>query len=356
MATESTSKRPVLYLAEFETADAVVHAAEKVRDEGFERWDVHTPYPVHGMDSAMGLSDSRLGWIVLLCGLTGVSCAILMIQWMNGFDYPLANERDAWRALPAEERAGSQWQQFKLTQVNSGTESRLATDDWPMLYLREPMIPGVSLRGGAIMAAIAALLLVPFLRRGAAPSAQPAGLLVQMFFLGAGFMLVETKAVVHMALLFGGTWIVNSVVIFAVLVMILVANFFVAIGKPRRLAVHYAALLASLVVSALVPMDTFLGMDRAAQIAAASALAFTPIFFAGVIFAVSFTTAVEPDRAFGANIAGAMFGGLAEYSSMLLGFQYLLFVAVALYIISIAGYQKAVTGMPAAHIGQEPAA
>ena len=275
---------------------------------------------------------------------------------MNGFDYPPANERDGWRALPAEERARSQWQQFKLTQVNSGTESRLATDDWPMLYLREPMIPGVSLRGGAIMAAIAALLLAPFLRRGGGPSAQPAGLLVQMFFLGAGFMLVETKAVVHMALLFGGTWIVNSVVIFAVLVMILVANLFVAIAQPRRLAAYYAALLASLVVSALVPMDTFLGMDRASQIAAASALAFTPIFFAGVIFAVSFTTAVEPDRAFGANIAGAMFGGLAEYSSMLLGFQYLLFVAVALYVISIVGYQKAVTGMPAAHIGQEPAA
>jgi hypothetical protein len=97
-------------------------------------------------------------------------------------------------------------------------------------------------------------------------------------------------------------------------------------------------------------------MDRGSQIAAASALAFTPIFFAGVIFAVSFTAAVEPDRAFGANIAGAMFGGLAEYSSMLLGFQYLLFVAVALYIISIAGAQKAATGMPAAHIGHEPAA
>jgi hypothetical protein len=159
-----------------------------------------------------------------------------------------------------------------------------------------------------------------------------------------------------MALLFGGTWIVNSVVIFAVLVMILIANLFVAIAKPRRLAGYYAALLASLIVSALVPMDTFLGMDRASQIAAASALAFTPIFFAGVIFAVSFTTAVEPDRAFGANIAGAMFGGLAEYSSMLLGFQYLLFVAAALYIISMVGLQKAATGMPAAHIGHEPAA
>ena len=275
--------------------------------------------------------------------------------------------------MPAESRDTSEWKQFRLTQVNSGTaDTRLATDDWPMLYLREPMIPGVSLRGGAIMAVIAVLMLASaFARKGSGElrrdSAEAAtgregepsnstGLLVQMFFLGAGFMLVETKAVVHMALLFGGTWIVNSVVIFAVLVMILIANLFVAMVRPERLAFYYAALLASLVASALVPMDTFLGMDRTAQIAAASILAFTPIFFAGVVFAVSFTRAVEPDRAFGANIAGAMFGGLAEYSSMLLGFQYLLFVAVALYIVSIIGYQKAVTGMPAAHIGQEPAA
>lgn len=57
----------------------------------------------------------------------------------------------------------------------------------------------------------------------------------------------------------------------------------------------------------------------------------------------------------GANIAGAMLGGLAEYSSMLLGFQYLLFVAVALYVVSIIGHQKAVTGTPDAHIGQEAA-
>jgi SAM-dependent methyltransferase len=274
----------------------------------------------------------------------------------NGFTDLAQGQKDAWNAMPAEEREKSEWRQFRLTKVNSGTETRVATDDWPMLYLREPMIPGVSLRGGAIMAVIAVLMLAPLMRRATGSSAQPTGLLVQMFFLGAGFMLVETKAVVHMALLFGGTWIVNSVVIFSVLVMILIANLFVAIVRPSRLAFYYAALLASLVASALVPMDTFLGMDRTAQIAAASILAFTPIFFAGVVFAVSFTRAVEPDRAFGANIAGAMFGGLAEYSSMLLGFQYLLFVAVALYIISIVGYQKAVTGTPAAHIGQEPAA
>ena len=82
-------KRPVLYLAEFNTPDEIVHAAEKVRDAGYEKWDVHTPYPVHGMDQAMGMDDSRLGWIVLVCGLTGLASAIAMIQWMNGIDYPL---------------------------------------------------------------------------------------------------------------------------------------------------------------------------------------------------------------------------------------------------------------------------
>jgi SAM-dependent methyltransferase len=255
---------------------------------------------------------------------------------------------------PGDEAAG--WQPFRLTRVNAGDEPlRLATDDWPMLYLREPTIPGVSLGGAGIMATIAALLLAPFLRGARRAAADGAGTMVQMFFLGGGFMLVETKAVVHMALLFGGTWIVNSVVFFAVLVMIVLANWFVSAAKPSRLAPYYAGLLLSLVVSALVPMESFLGMDRAAQIVAASVLAFTPILFAGVVFAVSFSRVSEPDRAFGANIAGAMFGGLAEYSSMMLGFQYLLFVAVGLYVVSILGYQNVVTGRPAAHIGHDPA-
>ncbi len=88
-AANATGKRPVLFLAEFDTADAIIGAAEKVRDAGFQKWDVHSPYPVHGMDAAMGLSDSRLGWIVLASGLTGLSLAVLMMQWMNGYDYPL---------------------------------------------------------------------------------------------------------------------------------------------------------------------------------------------------------------------------------------------------------------------------
>jgi len=81
-------------------------------------------------------------------------------------------------------------------------------------------------------------------------------------------------------------------------------------------------------------LDSFLGMNPVLQIVGSCLLVFAPILFAGVIFAVSFSRTTEPDRAFGANIAGAMAGGLAEYSSMLLGFQYLVLVALAFYALS----------------------
>ena len=68
--------------------------------------------------------------------------------------------------------------------------------------------------------------------------ARPSG---RMFFLGAGFMLLETKGVVHMALLFGATWMVNSIVFFAILTMILLSNLYVLAVRPRRLWPYYVA-------------------------------------------------------------------------------------------------------------------
>jgi hypothetical protein len=82
-------KKPALMLAEFDSAGACMHGAEKLRDGGYKQFDAHTPFPVHGMDKAMGLPDSKLGWIVLCCGVSGTSLAWLMMYWMNGVDYPL---------------------------------------------------------------------------------------------------------------------------------------------------------------------------------------------------------------------------------------------------------------------------
>jgi len=76
-------------MAEFETPAAVMHAAEKVRDAGYRRWDVYSPFPVHGMDKAMGLKNSQVGWFSFLGGATGYTCGMLMIWWMNAHDYPI---------------------------------------------------------------------------------------------------------------------------------------------------------------------------------------------------------------------------------------------------------------------------
>jgi hypothetical protein len=81
-------KRVALVLAQFDTAADVIHAAAKVRDAGYNCWDTHTPFPIHGMDKAMGLPDSRVGWLVLGGALTGLTAGFAMMWWMNGVDYP----------------------------------------------------------------------------------------------------------------------------------------------------------------------------------------------------------------------------------------------------------------------------
>ena len=76
-------------LAEFDTTGATLHAATMVRDAGYRRWDVFTPFPVHGMDAAMGLKNSKVGWFTFCGGLTGFTAGMLMIWYMNAYDYPI---------------------------------------------------------------------------------------------------------------------------------------------------------------------------------------------------------------------------------------------------------------------------
>jgi hypothetical protein len=76
-------------IAEFDTAASILHAAEKVREEKYQRWDVFTPFPIHGMDKAMGIRNSRVGWFSFIGGVTGYTSGMLMIWWMNAVDYPI---------------------------------------------------------------------------------------------------------------------------------------------------------------------------------------------------------------------------------------------------------------------------
>jgi hypothetical protein len=137
-----------------------------------------------------------------------------------------------------------------------------------------------------------------------------------------------------MALLFGSTWVVNSIVFFSILVMILLGNLYVIAFKPRRMWPYYALLIAALLVNAAVPMDDFLSLPGAAKVVASCAVVFVPVLFAGIIFTTAFRDSRTPDVDFGSNIGGVIVGGLSEYFSLMLGFNHLLFIAIAFYILS----------------------
>ncbi len=240
-------------------------------------------------------------------------------------------------ALLPLRQAPAPWVGVRVADVAEPGGLPLATDDWPFLYVREPGIPRVTWRGIGLMVGLSALLWWVFRPREstvAAGAAADWGLAGRSFFLGAGFMLVETKAVVQMALLFGSTWTVNSVVFAAILVMSLAGNLFAGWAKPRALWPYYAGLFAALGLGLVVKVEHFLGLPPAAQLAGACLLVFLPIAFAGVIFATTFARSSRPDRVFGANVAGALLGGLAENASVVLGFQYLLCVAGGFYALS----------------------
>ena len=76
-------------IAAFDKAPDVYHAAEKVRDAGYRHWDVISPFPVHGMDKAMGLKNSKVGWFAFLGGVTGYTTGMLMIWFLNAVNYPI---------------------------------------------------------------------------------------------------------------------------------------------------------------------------------------------------------------------------------------------------------------------------
>jgi mono/diheme cytochrome c family protein len=100
---QETSSAPQLHgiLAEYDTPDQLIDASNKVREAGFEKWDTYTPFPVHGIDAAMGIKMTVLPWLTLCAGLTGLATAIVMQWWMNAYDYPwLVSGKPTW-SIPA---------------------------------------------------------------------------------------------------------------------------------------------------------------------------------------------------------------------------------------------------------------
>ena len=201
-----------------------------------------------------------------------------------------------------------------------------ATDDHPFPYLPGNNIPKQYLW---MLAAIFALSLL-LVRVGGGKLSQMRSY-VDLAFMGAAFLLLETKNIVQFALLFGTTWLVNSLVFAGVLLAVYLAVETASRVRLPRPAVLYAALIASLVLTWLVPQQSLVGLPIVARFLAGSGLAFAPIFLANLIFAQRFSDVASSGPAFAANLLGAMVGGALEYVALITGYRFLLIVIGLLY-------------------------
>ena len=88
-------------LARFDSPKSLMHAAEKVRDKGFEKFDCHSPFPIHGMDEAMGLKRSKLGYLIGFMGMSGALFGFGLQSWIHSIEYPMNISGKPFFAYPA---------------------------------------------------------------------------------------------------------------------------------------------------------------------------------------------------------------------------------------------------------------
>jgi len=206
-----------------------------------------------------------------------------------------------------------------------------AQDDRPFLYLKERSIPPLYL---LVIALILGVALVG-IRVFGGPLRMMGGY-GDLFFMGMAFLLLETRSITTFALLFGTTWLVNAMVFTGVLLAVLVAievTSRVTSPIPRPLII--IGLFASLLIAFLIPNSSLLGLAVPIRLLCAILIAFTPIFFANLLFTSRFQNSANPTAAFAANLFGAMIGGCLEYLSLLIGYQWLIGVAALIYLLAV---------------------
>ena len=207
----------------------------------------------------------------------------------------------------------------------------LPTDDWPYLYLPERGIDGfyLSLMATFLLIAVVGILVSSremrqgLLKRGEVDW--------EMFLFGLAFLLIETKFVTTMNLVWGATWLTSAVVFGAILAMILIATVLMQL-RPLPWAWAAAGLVLALFATYLVPTEALVGRSTAVRLLLSVLMVGGPIFFASVCFALRFRVRPAADIAFGWNLLGAVAGGLLEFFSMSLGLKALTLIAILAYL------------------------
>jgi len=201
------------------------------------------------------------------------------------------------------------------------------TDDWPFLFLEKRGVPF-----HYMLPLLLILGLVVILLRKAHLKAEHIDW--TLFFMGAAFLLVETKSVTTLALIFGSTWMVNSVVFGSIMVMILLANWLVEKRPNIDLTILYVALFLVILFNFWFPFDVLNQFEIYVRFFLGGLIISMPLLLAALIFARVFEDAKIPSLALGSNLLGALVGGILEYLDMWIGLRWLNIIALALYVLS----------------------
>ena len=200
----------------------------------------------------------------------------------------------------------------------------VSTDDWPFFYMPRRVYPFSYLYMMGMIVAVSGFLFYQF------TSERPRVSNASFFLLGAGFMLVETKGITELGLVFGNTWQVIGIVISGILVMAFLANVLVQRLGLRRPLVPYLLLLASLVLGWWIGGASGFASTPSGRLAAVVVLT-CPLLFSGIVFSTLLAGTGDVAAVLAVNLLGAMVGGMLEYNSMYFGFRFLYVLAILLY-------------------------
>jgi len=222
----------------------------------------------------------------------------------------------------------------------SGPVLTPATDDRPFLYFEGGLIPPLylwTLAGILLLSLIAVRTLGGPLR-----SMKP---YADLFFMGAAFLLLETKNVGSFALLFGTTWLVNAMVFGGVLIVVLAAVETTRRWRTPPLPVVFAGIAVALATAWIVKAEWLLALPFAPRLILAILIAFLPIYLANVAFSQRFRQSDDSQAAFAANLLGAIVGGCLEYLVLMTGYRNLLIVVATIYLLAFVLMPKAARAM-----------
>jgi SAM-dependent methyltransferase len=217
-----------------------------------------------------------------------------------------------------------------FVESRTGARSEVAdptTDDWPYFYQRQRGVPVIVILLSFLLAVVCWAVL-----RGCGLTLR--GLEWHFFFLGAGFMLLEVQIISKLALVFGTTWLVNSIVISVLLLLILLSNTTAARLPKWADRISYPGLFLALALGYLVPIQALMFQSWALRATVSTLFLCSPVYFAGLIFISSFAKSRFQAEAFGSNLFGAVVGGLLEALSFWTGIRSLLVVAAICYLLS----------------------